>query len=87
MATWTIEEGVDIIEHGTFLTDEQLDAMSRHGTFLVSTSSVMRVATTTPHVASFMRERFRQVSEEYVGLLRRAKSRGIRLAAGCTNLF
>ena len=82
-ATWAIEVGVDIIEHGTFLTDEQLDAMSRHGTFLVSTSSVMRAAATTPHVASFMRERFRQVSEEYVGLLRRAKSRGIQLAVGC----
>jgi len=82
-ATWAVEAGVDIIEHGTFLTDEHLDAMSRCGTFLVSTSSVMRAAADASHVTLFMRKRFRQVSEEYVGLLRRAKLRGIRLAVGC----
>lgn len=82
-ATWAIEAGVDIIEHGTFLTDEQLDGMVRHGTFLVSTSSVMRAAAEAPHVVPFMRKRFRQVSEEYVDLIRRAKSRKIRLAVGC----
>jgi imidazolonepropionase-like amidohydrolase len=82
-ATWAIEAGVDIIEHGTFLTAEQLDGMVRHGTFLVSTSSVMRAAAEAPHVVPFMRKRFRQVSEEYVGMLRRAKLRGIRLAVGC----
>jgi imidazolonepropionase-like amidohydrolase len=82
-ATWAIEAGVDIIEHGTFLTDEQLDSMVRHGTFLVSTSSVMRAAAEASYVAPFMHERFRQVSEEYVSMLRRAKLRGIRLAVGC----
>jgi imidazolonepropionase-like amidohydrolase len=69
-ATWAIGAGVDIIEHGTFLTDEQLDSMVRHGTFLVSTTSVMRAAAEASHIAPFMRERFRQVSEEYVGMLR-----------------
>ena len=82
-ATWAIEAGVDIIDHGTFLTEAQLDTMSRNGTFLVSTSSVMRAAAEASHVAPFMRERFRQVSAEYVGLLRKVRSRGIRLAVGC----
>jgi imidazolonepropionase-like amidohydrolase len=82
-ATWAIEAGVDIIEHGTFLTDQQLDGMVRHGTFLVSTTSVMRAAAEAPHVVPFMRKRFRQVSEEYVGMLGRARLRGIRLAVGC----
>jgi imidazolonepropionase-like amidohydrolase len=82
-ATWAIEAEVDIIEHGTFLTDEQLDGMVRHGTFLVSTTSVMRAAAEAPHVAPFMRKRFRQVSEEYVSILRKAKSQKIRLAVGC----
>ncbi len=82
-ATWAIEAGVDIIEHGTFLTDEQLDGMVRHETFLASTTSVMRAAAEAPHVVPFMRKRFRQVSEEYVDLIRRAKSRKITLAVGC----
>jgi imidazolonepropionase-like amidohydrolase len=43
----------------------------------------MRAAAEAPHVAPFMRNRFRQVSEEYVGMLRRARLRGIRLAVGC----
>ncbi|RJQ62294.1 MAG: hypothetical protein C4530_05150 [Desulfobacteraceae bacterium] len=82
-ATWAIDAGVDIIEHGTFLTDDQLDAMACRGTFLVCTSGVMRAAAEAEHVATFMRKRFRQVSEEYVGLLRRARSRNIRIAVGC----
>jgi imidazolonepropionase-like amidohydrolase len=82
-ATWAIDAGVDIIEHGTYLTDEQLDSMSRKGTFLVSTASVMRAAAEASHVAPFMRERFRQVSEAYVNLLGKVKTRNIRIAVGC----
>ena len=82
-ATWAIDAGVDSIEHGTYLTEAQLDAMAARQTFLVSTVGVMRAAADTPSVAPFMRERFRQVSEDYVALLERARARGIRVAVGC----
>ncbi|PYE50388.1 amidohydrolase family protein [Deinococcus yavapaiensis] len=39
-ATWAIEAGVDGIEHGFFLTDEQLDMMAERGTVLCPTLSV-----------------------------------------------
>jgi imidazolonepropionase-like amidohydrolase len=82
-ATWAIEAGVDSIEHGTYLTDEQLDLMARLGTFLVVTSSVMRAAAESTSVAAFMRERFRRVSEDYVVLIRRARTHKVRVAVGC----
>ena len=82
-ATWAIEAGVDSIEHGTYLTDEQLDAMVRRGTRLVCTSSVMRAAGVSPGVVPFMRERFRQVNEDYVALMARVRARNIPIAVGC----
>ncbi len=40
-ATWAIEEGIDGIEHGFYLSDEQLDMMAKRGTVLCPTLSVV----------------------------------------------
>lgn len=40
-ATWAIEEGIDGIEHGFYLSDEQLDLMAKKGTVLCPTLSVV----------------------------------------------
>lgn len=40
-ATWAIEEGLDGIEHGFYLSDEQLDLMAERGTTLCPTLSVV----------------------------------------------
>lgn len=82
-ATWAIEAGVDNIEHGTFLDNDQLEAMASRGTLLVATTSVMKAAADDISVAPFMRDRFREVSVEYVALLKRAKAAGVRIAVGC----
>lgn len=82
-ATWAIEAGVDNIEHGTFLDDDQLGAMRSQDTLLVATTSVMKAAADDETVAPFMRDRFREVSVEYVALLDRAKAAGVRIAVGC----
>jgi imidazolonepropionase-like amidohydrolase len=37
--TWALEAGVDVLEHGRFLTDEQLDVMAEQATFLCPTLS------------------------------------------------
>lgn len=82
-ATWAIDAGVTSIEHGTYLTDGQLDMMAARGIFLVSTSSVMGAASADPNVRPFMRQRFDEVRRAYVGLLTRARVRGVRVAVGC----
>jgi imidazolonepropionase-like amidohydrolase len=40
-ATWAIEEGIDGIEHGFYLSDEHLDMMAVRGTVLCPTLSVV----------------------------------------------
>src|SRR5882757_6629685 len=35
---WATEAGVDSIEHGSYLTDENIAAMKKHGTYLVPTA-------------------------------------------------
>jgi imidazolonepropionase-like amidohydrolase len=40
-ATWAIEEGIDGIEHGFYLSDDQLEMMAEHGTVLCPTLSVI----------------------------------------------
>ena len=40
-ATWAIEEGIDGIEHGFYLSDEQLNEMAERGTVLCPTLSVV----------------------------------------------
>jgi imidazolonepropionase-like amidohydrolase len=40
-ATWAIEEGIDGIEHGFYLSDEHLDMMATRGTVLCPTLSVV----------------------------------------------
>jgi imidazolonepropionase-like amidohydrolase len=82
-ATWAIDAGVDSIEHGTYLDDAHLDAMAQRGTFLVSTTSVMRAAARDERVVEFMRRRFGEIDDDYRDLLIRARERGLRIAAGC----
>ena len=40
-ASWALDAGIDGIEHGFYLTDEQLDQMARQGTVLCPTLSVV----------------------------------------------
>lgn len=40
-ATWAIEEGIDGIEHGFYLSDQQLDLMAQRGVVLCPTLSVV----------------------------------------------
>ncbi len=40
-ASWALEAGIDGIEHGFYLTDEQLQHMAEHGTVLCPTLSVV----------------------------------------------
>ncbi len=40
-ATWALEAGIDGIEHGFYLTDDQLGYMAEHGTVLCPTLSVV----------------------------------------------
>lgn len=82
-ATTAIEAGVDSIEHGTFLSKDDLRKMSDSGTWLVCTSSVMTAASRDDSVAGFMRERFASVARAYRDTIVAARNLGVRITVGC----
>ena len=75
--TWALEAGVDVLEHGRFLTDEQLDTMAAKGVFLCPTLSPeakahdLGLVPADPHLARWQ-NRAREGMYETVGRARRA---------------
>ena len=82
IASHAIRSGIDCIEHGTFLTDDDLDEMARRGTYLVSTAGVMRAASDPTKVRPFMARQFAMVADAYVETLGRVRERGIKVVVG-----
>ncbi len=81
-ATWAIEAGVDSIEHGVFLTREQLQMMAEKGTFLVVTYGVMKYAAESPGVPAYYREKAAAACQAYMDTLRAARECGVPVAIG-----
>lgn len=81
-ATWAIEAGVDAIEHGCFLTEEQLLLMKKHKTVLVLTSGIQRAIRDCETNSDFMREKAGGAYDNYLSVIKRAAELGIEMAAG-----
>lgn len=81
-ATWAIEAGVDVVEHGCFLTEEQLLMMRECGTWLVVTSGIQRAIRDCAGNSVFMREKAGAAYANYLSVVRRAVELGISLAVG-----
>lgn len=81
-ATWAIEAGVDAVEHGCFLTEEQLLMMRECGTWLVVTSGIQRAIRDCAGNSAFMREKAGVAYANYLSVVRRAVELGISLAVG-----
>ncbi len=86
-ATWAIEGGIDGIEHGFYLTDEQLAAMAERGTVLCPTLSVVgrfremgqaALPPGQPHLEAW-RKKAIAAAWDMVG---RAKQQGVKIIAG-----
>jgi imidazolonepropionase-like amidohydrolase len=86
-ATWAIEEGIDGIEHGFYLSDEHLDMMAARGTVLCPTLSVVgrfrehgdaALPPGNPHLPVW-REKAIANAWKTVG---RARERGVKIICG-----
>lgn len=82
-ARWAIELGVDSVEHGVFLTREDLEAMAERGTWLVVTYGVMRRGVTQPGLPAWMVRKFEAAIAAYDQVIKVAKELGVRVALGC----
>jgi len=76
-----IVAGVDSIEHGAMLTEEDVDAMVKHGTYLVSTIGILEKIADAP-VAPEFTERARSGLKRLREILGDAKKSRLHVAVG-----
>jgi imidazolonepropionase-like amidohydrolase len=74
--------GVDSIEHGLFLTDEDVATMVDHGTFLVVTAGSFFVIRDDPGVPQFQKDKVGNAITSHLAMLGRARGEGLRIAVG-----
>jgi imidazolonepropionase-like amidohydrolase len=78
--TWALEAGVDVLEHGRYLTDEHLETMVRRGVFLCPTLIPETVSPrpSDPAMVAWL-DRTRAIMYESV---RRARDAGVEIVNG-----
>lgn len=81
-AAWAIEYGVDSIEHGVYLTEEQLAAMARRGIFLVATTGLIHAVMADPSSPPEYREKLASARDQVIRVLAQARELGVRVAIG-----
>lgn len=79
---WAVEAGIDSIEHGAFLADDELRLLAEHGTYLVATYGVFAAGSSSNAVPPFMATRLKEVLGQYHQTLARARALGVRIATG-----
>lgn len=78
-----IAAGFRSIEHGAFLTDEQLEKIADAGVWLVSTVGIGRAVAEDPSAPEFYRAKARTALARRIDVLRTARAAGVRVAVGC----
>lgn len=77
-----VRAGVDSIEHGVFLTMDDLQLMVEHGTYLVVTAGVFLEILADPTVPEFQKAKLADAKEGFFDLLRQARGTGLKIAVG-----
>src|SRR5690606_29799628 len=80
---WLLDAGIDVVEHASFATPEQLRRMAEGGVTMVVTASVMIAGGQAGHIRPFMREKFAQAAAVYRETVSRALELGVTMVAGC----
>lgn len=77
-----IECGMDSLEHGVYLTEDDMKRMAAKGTYLVITYGVMVTAGSLPDLPPFMVEKCTAAAEHYMETIVLAKKHGVKVAFG-----
>ncbi len=80
-----IKAGCATIEHGTYMDEEVIEFMIKHGTYLVPTISVdyhMQRAGAKAGVPQFMLDKMAQGHGYFMSMLEKAAAAGVKIAAG-----
>jgi imidazolonepropionase-like amidohydrolase len=77
-----IRYGMDSIEHGVYLSEDELQLMVEKGSYLVMTYGVMTAGAKLPHIPEFMKKKCIDAADHYKTTLRMAKKYGVKIVFG-----
>lgn len=81
-ARWAVESGLDTLEHGVFLTDDDLEAMVQHGTYLIVTWGIAEQGAKSDKVPDYFKRKATEAMGSYKTVLEGAVKRGVKIAIG-----
>jgi imidazolonepropionase-like amidohydrolase len=79
---WATEAGVDSIEHGTYINDECIAAMKKHGTYLVPTAYLIDWAKQYANLPPLYAQKMKDVSGVEKVNIHHAIQSGVKVALG-----
>ena len=79
---WASEAGVDSIEHGSWLDEEGIAAMKKHGTYLVPTAYLIDWMQTNGKLPAIYQQKMKDVSAVEKANAKRAIAAGVKVALG-----
>jgi imidazolonepropionase-like amidohydrolase len=79
---WATEAGVDSIEHGSYLNDEGIAAMKKHGTYLVPTAYLIDWMQLNGHLPVIYQQKMKDVSAVEKQSAIKAIKAGVKVALG-----
>lgn len=81
-AAVAIRAGIDSLEHGIYLTEDDLQLMAEHGTYLVVTYAIAELAKEAPDVPDYYRTKIQDTLDAYIRVISRARELNIPIAIG-----
>ena len=79
---WASEAGVDSIEHGSWLNEEGIAAMKKHGTYLVPTAYLIDWMQVNGKLPAIYQQKMKDVSAVEKANAKRAIAAGVKVALG-----
>jgi imidazolonepropionase-like amidohydrolase len=79
---WAAEAGVDSIEHGSYMTDQDIAMMKKHGTYFVPTAYLVDWMQESGHLPPFYLQKMKDVSAVEKANAKKAIAAGIKVALG-----
>jgi imidazolonepropionase-like amidohydrolase len=79
---WASEAGVDSIEHGSYMNDEDVAAMKSHGTYFVPTAYLIDWMQTNGHLPEIYQQKMHDISAVEKANARKAIAAHVKVALG-----
>jgi imidazolonepropionase-like amidohydrolase len=79
---WATEAGIDSIEHGSYMNDEDIAAMKQHGNYFVPTAYLVDWMQENGHLPPFYAQKMKDVSAVEKANAKKAIAAGVKVALG-----